>query len=200
MSTKTQRNSISVSKRRNPAKAISQFCDPKEVAQALNSQYTLQFTREPSGPLPDIVGQPVTPMPEIVFNVPGIEKLLCNLNPAKASGPDLVPARILKLASQEIVPILCTIFQQSFNTSKVPLDWQMANFKCLFLKKGDKTNPANYRLVSLTCIACKSREHTVYSQIMTHLDSHNILVEFQHGFRSSHSCDTELLNTIEELS
>ena len=38
--------------------------------------------------------------------------LLSNLNPAKASSPDLLPARILKLASMEIAPFLCIIFQQ----------------------------------------------------------------------------------------
>ena len=76
--------------------------------------------------------------------------------------------------------------------------WQML-LKKLFLKK-ETANPANYRPLSLTCIACKSIEHIVYSQIMNHLDSHNILVEFSHGFRSSHSCETQLLNTVEDLS
>ena len=33
-------------------------------------------------------------MLDIVFTVPGFKKLPNNLNPAKASGPDLVPARI----------------------------------------------------------------------------------------------------------
>ena len=114
-------------------------------------------------------------MPDIQFSVPGIEKLLRNLNPAKASGPDLVPARILILASQKIAPILCAIYQQSFNTSQVPQDWQQTNVTAVFFKK-DKTNPANYKPVSLTCIACKSMEHIVFSQITNHLDNHKILV------------------------
>ncbi|MEW8547660.1 MAG: reverse transcriptase family protein [Candidatus Thiodiazotropha sp.] len=173
--------------------------EPAEVAEALNSQYTSQFTREPNGHLPDIGSQPVSSMPDILFTVPGIEKLLNNLNPAKASGPDLVPARILKLASREIAPVLSVIFQQSYNTGQVPLDWQQANVTAVF-KKGDKTNPANYRPVSLTCIVCKSMEHIIYSQIMKHLDTHNILVDFQHGFRANHSCETQLLNTVEDLS
>ena len=42
-----------------------------------------------------------------------IEKLLNYLNPSKASGPDLVPARILRLASKEISPVLSLIYQQS---------------------------------------------------------------------------------------
>ena len=139
-------------------------------------------------------------MSHIVFTVPGIVKLLSNLNPAKASGQDLVPARILKLASMEIAPILCIIFQQSYNTGQVPLDWQKANVTAVFIK-GVNTNPANYRPVSLTCIIiCKTMEHVIYSQIMNHLDSHHIPVEFQHGLRSNHSCETQLLNTVEDLS
>ena len=127
--------------------------DPTEVAEALNSQYTSQFTREPDGHLPDLDCEPVSAMPDIEFTAPGIEKLLNNLNPAKASGPDLVPARILKLASKELAPVLSLIYQQSYDTVQVPLDWQQANVTAVF-KKGDKTNPANYRSVSLTCIVC----------------------------------------------
>ena len=149
---------------------------PAEVAEALNSQYISQFTREPTGDLLNIDGKLVPSVSDIVFTVPGIVKILSNLNPAKASGPDLIPARILKLASMEIAPILCIIFQQSYNTGQVPLYWQQASATVVF-KKGDKTNPANYRPVSLTCIICKTMEHVIYSQIMNHLDSHHIIVE-----------------------
>ena len=34
---------------------------------------------------------------------------------------------------------------------------------------------------------------------MDHIDFHKILVHFQHGFRALHSCETQLLNTVEEL-
>ena len=35
---------------------------------------------------------------------------------------------------------------------------------------------------------------------MNHLDNHKILVDFQHGFPSGHSCEAQLLNTVEDLS
>ena len=35
---------------------------------------------------------------------------------------------------------------------------------------------------------------------MTHLDANNVLVGHQHGFRSNHSCETQLTNTIEHLA
>ena len=35
---------------------------------------------------------------------------------------------------------------------------------------------------------------------MNHTDSLNILAEFQYGFQANHSCKTQLLNTVEDLS
>ena len=65
--------------------------EPAEVAEALNSQYISQFSREPTGDLPNIDGESVPSMSDIVFTVPGIVKLLSNLNPAKASVQILYP-------------------------------------------------------------------------------------------------------------
>ena len=35
---------------------------------------------------------------------------------------------------------------------------------------------------------------------MKHLDQKNILVKLQHGFKANHYCETQLLNTVEDLS
>ena len=43
-------------------------------------------------------------------------------------------------------------------------------------------------------------EHILYSNIMKHLDTHNILSDRQHGFRSKRSCETQLIETIEDLA
>ena len=40
----------------------------------------------------------------------------------------------------------------------------------------------------------------MFRHIMTHLDAHNVLVDHQHGFRSNRSCETQLINTIENLA
>ena len=70
----------------------------------------------------------------------------------------------------------------------------------LSLKRGDRCQPSNYRPVSLTSIACKVLEHIISSTIRAHLDNHNILNKFQHGFRKHHSCETQLLETLDDLS
>ena len=60
--------------------------------------------------------------------------------------------------------------------------------------------PVNYRPISLTSVCCKVMEHIIFNSIMSHLEKNNILNSFQHGFRSGHSCTTQLLTIIEELA
>ena len=53
--------------------------------------------------------------------------------------------------------------------------------------------------VSLTCIVCKLLEHVLCTHIRGHLDKHGILSPEQHGFRSRHSTESQLLLTTHEL-
>ena len=74
--------------------------NPKDKAETLNEQYASIFTREPTNTLYIFEVSPFSSIPDIVFTTSGIEKLLQNLNPAKVSGPDLLPTRILKMAAR----------------------------------------------------------------------------------------------------
>ena len=80
----------------------------------------------------------------------------------------------------------------------VPENWKKANVTAVF-KNGNRQVASNYRPVSLTCVSCKVLEHIVFRAI-DHVDFHKIPVFFQHGFRSKHSCETQLVNTIEDLA
>ena len=77
------------------------------------------------------------------------------------------------------------------------MDWRQGNIAPIF-KKGDKHKPSNYRPVSLISICSKLIEHIV-SNVRRHLDTHNILAEEQHGFRSKRSCESQLITFVQEL-
>ena len=171
----------------------------KGKANLLNAQYTSVFKDEDPSNIPDLGASPYRSLPKINVSGNGVKKLLENLNPRKAVGPDFVPTQILKEFKEDIAPILQVIFQQSLDTGVVPEDWKTANVVGVF-KKGDRHQPSNYRPVSLTCVSCKLLEHIVFRAVMDHVDFHKILKFFQHGFREKHSCETQLINTIEDLS
>jgi hypothetical protein len=65
---------------------------------------------------------------------------------------------------------------------------------------GKKCEAINYRPVSLTCIACKLMEHIIASNTMAHADKHRILHPLQHGFRKGLSCDTQLVEFVDDIT
>ena len=105
---------------------------------------------------------------------------------------------MLKELRSEIAPIIQLIFERSLATGEVPFDWTKANVSPIF-KKGDKSDPANYRPISLTCELCKVMEHIIASNLTKHLSKHNILYDLQHGFRQKRSCETQLIQLVEDL-
>ena len=106
-------------------------------------------------------------MPKFEITVQGVTKLLEGLNGGKASGPDELPNLILKNDANKISPFLKIIFDQSLQTGKLPDGWIEANVAQV-LKNGDRHSPANYRLISLTCVCAKLLEHIICKQIMSH--------------------------------
>ena len=129
-------------------------------------------------------------MPEITVSKQGVIKLLSRLKPSKAAGPDKLPASFLKELSEPLGKILALFFEQTLDEGAVPQDWKRAMVAPIY-KKGDRGIAVNYRPVSLTSIACKTQEHITTSQLMDHLDTQDILIDCQPGFRSKHSCETQ---------
>ena len=60
-----------------------------------------------------------------------------------------------------------------------------------------KTDPLNYRPVSLTCIICKVYEQIIRSQIVGLLEEK--ISKHQHGFVQGKSCLTNLLETFDSI-
>ena len=150
------------------------------------------------------VNQPIKPSPytrmaDIKISTQGIENLLKKLNPHKASGTDQLKPIVLRTLQKELAPILQVIFQKSIDQAQQPNIWKKAYVSQIF-KKGHRTDLANYRPISLTCVLCKVLKHIVASNISKHFANLNILYHLQHGFPEKQSCETQLVMLIDELS
>ena len=173
--------------------------DARGKAEILNRQFESVFTKDQTAtqdvPSPS---SPFLTAPDIHITSEGVLKLLSNLKPHKAAGPDQISPRIMKEMAVTLAPTLTTIFQKSLQTGEVPKDWRTADVAPIY-KKGQKYVAANYRPVSLTCISSKVMEHIVTSHIMKHANTNNILSDFQHGFRENRSCETQLLQFVTDV-
>ena len=143
------------------------FLQSRNAARAniLNDQFVSAFTQEDTTNIPDMGQRNIESMPNIAVVWKGVHKLLMNLKTKKDTGPDEIPAFILKSAATELAPALAMLFQLSLDLSEVPQDWQEASVVPLF-KKGDRHQASNYRPVSVTSITCKLLEHIVHSNVM----------------------------------
>jgi len=65
-------------------------------------------------------------MDKIKVHCNGVLKLLKNLKVHKATGPNDIPAYILKAAAHELAPILTRLYQSSLDRGEVPTDWKEA--------------------------------------------------------------------------
>jgi len=125
--------------------------------------------------------------------------VLQELDLHKASGPDGIPSKFLSETSASIAPSLTLVYQASLHKGELPTDWKRAYVTPVY-KKDLRTNPSNYRPISLTRVCCKLLEHIIYSAISSHADVHNIMCTSQHGFRRKQFCETYLLETINDLT
>ena len=174
--------------------------DAKGKAEALNNQFAGVFTQENTDDeIPSLNMENYEEVPQLLISPEGVLCQLKKLAPRKAPGPDQIPPWFLKIAANELAPLLADFFQSSVDSGVLPKQWREANITGIF-KKGDKSKPANYRPISLTSIICKIMEHIIHSHVMKHLERLDILVDRQHGFRAKRSTVTQLLQTAHDFT
>ncbi|KAK4818857.1 hypothetical protein QYF61_020076 [Mycteria americana] len=125
--------------------------------------------------------------------------LLHHLDIHKSMGPDEIHPRVLKELADVLTKPLSVIYQQSWLTGEVPVDWRLANVTLIF-KKGQKEDPGNYRPVSLTSVLGKLMEQIILSAITWHIEDNQGIKPSQHGFRKGRSCLTNLISFYDKVT
>ena len=70
--------------------------------------------------------------PDIKFSAEGLKKQLLKIKIDEASGPDLIPARILRDTASELAVVISSLFQQSYDSGTLPYAWKLANIFAIF--------------------------------------------------------------------
>ncbi|GAB0183655.1 mitochondrial enolase superfamily member 1 [Grus japonensis] len=122
-----------------------------------------------------------------------VSDLLYRLDTPKSMGPDGIHPRVLRELVEVLTKPLSIIYQQSWLTGEVPVDWSLANVTPIY-KKGWKEDLGNYRPVSLTSVPGKVIELIILNAITWHIQDNQVIRPSQHGFMKGRSCLSNLIS------
>ena len=164
-----------------------------EKAEILNRQFSSVFINDNG--IPCNLNQHVVDNPLINVNFPPslVYKQLEKLTPKLSRGPDNLPSIFYKKLSVGLAQPLSTIFEVSFTSGKLPAVWKKANVVSIYKNKGSASSAANYRPISLTCVACRVMERIISSKLLEFLKVEQIVANSQHGCLEGRSTVTQLI-------
>ncbi|GAB0209834.1 hypothetical protein GRJ2_003449100 [Grus japonensis] len=119
--------------------------------------------------------------------------LLHHLDTHKSMGPDGIHTRVQRELVEVLTKALSIIYQQSWLTREVTVEWRLANVMPIY-KKGQKEDLGNYRPVTLTLVPGKVMEQIILSAITRHVQDKQVIRPSQHGFMKGRSCLTNLIS------
>jgi hypothetical protein len=168
--------------------------DKKEVANIFAEKFSTSFVREPDNvPIPDLIAPRVlNAIEDVQFTPDLVTKCINTFRDDTAMGPDGIPAIVFKKCAPILSIPQAKIMKLSFEQCRLPSDWKEAIVTPIY-KKGNRFIAANYRPISLTCIACKVMEKIIAKQIRKFLETENVIIDEQHGFVPKRSTVTNLL-------
>ena len=119
-------------------------------------------------------------------------KELSKLKVTKASGPNGITAILLKDAAPVIAKLITYLVNLTISTGLIPAGWKDAGVTPIF-KSGAKNDVNNYRPISVLPLVSKIMERAIQVQFLAFLTEHDLLSDFQSGFRKKHSTETAVV-------
>ncbi|KAL5255606.1 hypothetical protein ACHWQZ_G010992 [Mnemiopsis leidyi] len=175
--------------------------DPQTMADILQTQYSSVFS-DPGNPKKrntlDKNSEPSETISGIEFTEEDIISAIDEIDPESATSDGDIPAKILKFCKRPLSHALFKLWKCSYEVGKIPQVYK-EQFITPVYKKGNKTEPANYRPVSLTSHVIKVFERIIRKNLVDFLEKNNLFSSKQHGFRKGRSCLTQLLQHMDFL-
>ncbi|KAK4829460.1 hypothetical protein QYF61_004678 [Mycteria americana] len=173
----------------------------EEWAEVLNAAFGSVFNSKtscsPGTQAPELEDRQQNEAPIIQGEM--VSDLLHDLDTHKSMEPDGIHRRALRELAEVLTKALSILYQQSWLTGEVPVDWGLANVVPIY-KKGQKEDPGSYRPVSLTSVPGKLMEQIILSAITRHVQDNQVIRPSQHGLMKGRSCLTNLISFYDKVT
>ena len=112
-----------------------------------------------------------------------VANVICELDVAKATGPDCIPSMVLKMCSPEMSPVLAKLYNKCLSESCFPSCWKFSSVVPAYKNNGEISDPGNYHPISFLPIS-KIFESFVKYRRSKHLEGTGLFSDLQYGFRA----------------
>ena len=166
--------------------------NPIDAATWLRHFVNLQLKRtfKPSGPRPPAGLGPSDPPPppdaelDADIAIADVEAAIGKLSPSSAClGP--LKAALIKAGKPVLAPVLARLFTALFRAGVFPPAWALGAISPIH-KKGDATDPNNYRGITVGHVLGKLYALTINTRLTAWLEEHGKRATGQAGFRKAH--------------
>ena len=120
------------------------------------------------------------------------------LNLKKATEPNSIPTKLLKVFDKTISVPLANLISLYFEKGIFPKSLKIASVIPIF-KKGDYFDCNNYRPISLTSNISKLLKKLIRTRLYLFLESNKVICNCQFGFRDNHSTTHALIDITEKI-
>ena len=176
--------------------------DPSKMADILQDQFTSVFSNpnDPNVKPPDFESPPIEATNGLEFYISDehIIAAINNISSNAASGPDGIPAVLLKSCPRELCTPIKLIWAESFAKGDIPSFYKQACISPIY-KSGNRAEATNYRPISLTSHIIKIYERYLREIMVEFIEKNSLLCNNQHGFVSGKSCLTQLLSHFDDI-
>ncbi|KAF8789716.1 putative RNA-directed DNA polymerase like protein [Argiope bruennichi] len=125
--------------------------------------------------------------------------IIKKLNVKKATGPDGIPNKAIKMLTINAITHLTKIFNRCLQLNHFPTVWKIAHVLMFPKPNQNPKLPGSYRPISLLSNIGKIFEKLLLARLTEFCNDNSIIPDDQFGFRKNHSCVHQLLrvtNTI----
>ena len=168
-----------------------------EKAEAFQTKFSSVFT-----PRIDTIidWSPSWGLNTINFTTSKVNKAIKAMKRSAAPGEDQIGPIFYKEANQTLVGALATLYQNIMSTCDIPPAFYQSKVIPLWKSKGSISDIDTFRQISLGCTGIKVMESVILTDINDHLEFHDLIDPWQHGFQKKKSTVTNLLTSWEFIS
>lgn len=162
------------------------------VGKTLAEEIVNQSITNTSEALESIIDKPCNSIGLIEPDPSEIDTVIMGLKSDSASGWDNIPTKFVKLAKNDIIPVLHHLFSLCFKKGCFPQVFKRAVIHPVY-KSGDRGSINNYRPIAVLSVLSKILEKLINKRLVNFIEKYHIISDSQFGFREGKSTEDAVL-------